>query len=194
LRALQLAWKVAHGANLGAAAQEAALDVVTDVALSLVTAGLLRFASGFTVVRIAGEALSRAASSVWNLTPFARGWAIEELILGGARNLHPNFPVIDDFVEGVATSIKSMDLTAATYQSGSAIISRLSSYAAKLASFQGAEYAGDVVAGAAIKEKVLVVAFEEGAATIEQAQVLEEFLRIAKASWPNVKIAFSFIP
>ena len=194
LRALQLAWKVAHGANLGAAAQEAALDVVTDVALSLATAGLLRFASGFTVVRVAGEALTRAASSVWNLTPFARGWAIEELILGGARNLHPNFPVIDDFVEGVATSIKSLDLTAATYQSGSAIISRLSSYAAKLAAFDGARYAGNVVAGTAIKEKVLVVAFEEGAATIEQAQVLEEFLRIAKTSWPNIKIAFSFIP
>lgn len=194
LRALQLAWKVAHGANLGAAAQEAALGVLTDVALSLLTAGLLRFASGFTVVRVAGEALTRAASSVWNLTPFARGWAIEELILGGARNLHPNFPVIDDFVEGVATSIKSLDLTAATYQSGSAIISRLSSYAAKLASFQGATYAGDVVAGAAIREKVLVVAFEDGAATIEQAQVLEDFLRIAKTSWPNIKIAFSFIP
>ena len=193
-RALQLAWKVYHGASLGAAAQEAALDVLTDVALSLATAGLLRYAKGFTVVRAAGEALSRVATSVWNMTPFARGWAIEELILGGARRLHPNFPVIDDFIQGVATSIKSLDLTAATYQSASALVSRLSSYAAKLSAFQGARFAGQEVLGAEIKEKVLVVAFEEGAATFEQAKVLEEFLRLAKTSWPDIKVVFSFIP
>jgi hypothetical protein len=193
LRALQLAWKVYHGASLGAAAQEAALDVVTDVALSLATAGLLRFANGFTVVRAAGEAFTRVASSVWNQTAFARGWAIEELLIG-ARRLHPNFPVIDDFIEGVATSIKSLDLTAKTYQSASALISRLSGYAGKLSAFQGATFAGDTVAAGAIKERVLVVAFEEGAATIEQAKVLEDFMRLAKTAWPNIKVVFEFIP
>jgi RHS repeat-associated protein len=193
-RALQLAWKVYHGASLGAAAQEAALDVVTDVALSLATAGLLRYAKGFTVVRAAGEALTRVASSVWNLSPFARGWAIEELILGGARRLHPNFPVIDDFLGGVATSIKSLDLTAATYQSASALTGRLSAYAAKLSAFQGAKFAGTEILAAEIKEKVLVVAFEEGAATFEQAKVLEEFLRLAKSTWPDIKVVFSFVP
>ncbi|SCL34140.1 RHS repeat-associated core domain-containing protein [Micromonospora pallida] len=53
-----------------------------------------------------GSAL-RAAGSAWKLNQFARGLAIEAK-LGG--NLPKNFPTIDKFANGVATSIKSMDL------------------------------------------------------------------------------------
>jgi hypothetical protein len=44
-----------------------------------------------------------------------------------------------------------------------------------------------------ITDKVLVVAFEEGAATAEQAEAMLRFLRIAPAEFPDVKIVFQFI-
>ena len=80
------------------------------------------------------------------------------------------------------------------YQSASALTGRLSAYAAKLSAFQGARFAGTRILAEEIKEKVLVVAFEEGAATFEQAKVLEEFLRLAKSTWPDIKVVFSFVP
>jgi hypothetical protein len=48
---------------------------------------------------------------VWKLGWAARGRLIEKEL---GANLHPNFPVIDKFRNGVATSIKSIDLNAAT--------------------------------------------------------------------------------
>jgi len=195
-RLIQLAYRVATGANLGAAAQEAALGVVTDVAFTFAFAGVLRFATGFVNLRAAGQVFSRAANSIWNFTPFARGSAVEDFIftnvLGRARSLAWSFPVIDDFFAGVATSIKSLDLTAASYQSGSAIISRLSKYAAELAAYQGGRFAGVTVAN--ITDRVLLVAFEDGAGTVIQGQALEQFLQTAATQWPNIKIVFQFIP
>jgi filamentous hemagglutinin len=43
-------------------------------------------------------------------------------------NLPQNFPVIDRFVSGVATSIKTLDLNAATYQNISALTGKVRGY------------------------------------------------------------------
>ena len=193
-RAIQAAWKVSRGASLASAAQDAIFDVVKDVGFSLLTLGLYRYAKSFTVVRAAGEAVGRAAGSVWNLAPFARGRAIEDIVFAGLRRLHPNFPTVDAFEEGIATSLKSLDLQAASYASTSALLSKLGSYAAKLSAFNGARYAGQRVLEQEIKERVLVVAFEEGAATLEQASALQAFIQIARQQWPNVKVVYQFIP
>ncbi|MEO6062344.1 MAG: RHS repeat-associated core domain-containing protein, partial [Thermoflexales bacterium] len=56
----------------------------------------------------------RAAQDVWKMRPFDRGQAIEDL-LGRSPNLVRNFPGIDRFTNGVATSIKSIDVGAKTY-------------------------------------------------------------------------------
>jgi hypothetical protein len=53
-------------------------------------------------------------------------------------NLPPNFEVIDRFVAGIATSIKSLDLTAATYQDPARLLSRINRYVDQLANFKGA--------------------------------------------------------
>ena len=46
--------------------------------------------------------------------------------------------MIDRFAEGIATSIKSLDLTAATYQDPARLLSRINRYVDQLANFKGA--------------------------------------------------------
>lgn len=49
-----------------------------------------------------------------------------------------NYPVIDAFYDGIATSIKTMDLRAKSYAGGKNIYSTLKGYIDKLADFNGA--------------------------------------------------------
>jgi hypothetical protein len=74
-------------------------------------------------------------AGIWNLPWWERGQIIEDLL---GRNLARNFPVIDRFINGLATSIKSLDLTASSYQNISALTSRVQQYLNVLANFQGA--------------------------------------------------------
>lgn len=52
------------------------------------------------------------ASGAFRLAPVARGNYIETALGGG---LPRTFPVIDRFLNGVATSVKSLDLLSKTY-------------------------------------------------------------------------------
>jgi RHS repeat-associated protein len=54
------------------------------------------------------NAAVRTARSVWEMNPLQRGTEIENM-LGRSPELPRNFPVIDRFANGVATSIKSID-------------------------------------------------------------------------------------
>jgi hypothetical protein len=85
-------------------------DVLSELAILSLLRGF-----GSAAKAGAGGRLSAIAArnSVWGLGPTARGNAIE-VLLGG--NLPRTFPVIDRFLNGVATSIKSIDLRAITYQ------------------------------------------------------------------------------
>jgi hypothetical protein len=84
----------------------------------------------------AGTAATQAGlSGVWRLGWAARGRVIEKVF---GANLPPNFEVIDRFAEGVATSIKSLDLTAMTYQGSARLLSRINRYVDELAKFKGA--------------------------------------------------------
>lgn len=75
-------------------------------------------------------------SSVWQLNPYDRGVAIENM-LGRSSNLVQNFPVIDRFQNGVATSIKSLDLGAKSYQNVSTLTRTVQGYVDTLANWQG---------------------------------------------------------
>jgi RHS repeat-associated protein len=151
-RAGQMLYRVAHGMDLSEAAQGAALRFLEDSALTFLSAGLLRYAVGTLPLRVAGAAVARAATSIWNIASISqRGAAVEGFIfqnvLGRLRTLPYTFPVIDDFFQGVATSIKSLDLTAASYQTASGIFSKLSQYAGELAEFEGATMRSSIVRG-----------------------------------------------
>ena len=89
-----------------------------------------------------GEAAAPSASGtagtrVWDSGPGPRGEAIEAAL---GKNLPSNYPIIDKFENGVATSIKSMDLGAKTYQDPGEIARIGRGYIDKVADFQGARW------------------------------------------------------
>ena len=98
--------------------------------------------------------------------------------LGG--NLPKYFPVIDRFVNGVAESIKSIDLTATSYQDLNKLRWTLTDYVNKLANFKRANFAGEVIREGDIKQKILTVAIEPGKCNAAQSKVFSEVAKYAK--------------
>jgi hypothetical protein len=72
----------------------------------------------------------------------ARGRYFEERL---GRTLHVNFPAIDKIPDGVATSIKSIDLKAPTYQDAARSTGRLQKYVNEVSEFVGGQMGKDVV-------------------------------------------------
>jgi hypothetical protein len=191
------------GQELGAVAIDLAEGVATDAAIgaALPFAGrLLKFVprvfrftrAGNVVIRNGERIINRLASSVWNMEAKARGLVIEAQILGGpGRAVRVGEAVIDDFVDGVATSIKSVDLTLPSYQTAGAIESLLMRYARDMATYTF-NRASQIVA-ADVRERVLVVAIEEGTA-VWQADVVAQFVRSARSVFPDLKVIIAAIP
>jgi RHS repeat-associated protein len=128
--------------------------------------GLIRGAFG----GLLGEAAAESAGpALFDLAPIARGNAIEQAL---GANLPRTFPVIDKFVNGVATSIKSIDLRALSYQTPANLERVLTGYVDKLAGFSGAKLGTTVVEGSQIGSKVLEVAVPQGAGSAAQQAVL----------------------
>jgi RHS repeat-associated protein len=134
-----------------------------EAALMAATAGASRLAIGRYAFRY--------------LRPIARGRVIERL-LGAQRALAPSFPVIDRFSRGVATSIKSLDLLAKTYQRIANLTRVVRGYIDALATFQGAARGGVTITGNMIKARELILALPRGA-TAEQLSALKELGRYA---------------
>jgi hypothetical protein len=121
----------------------------------------------------------RPASGVWRLGWSARGFEIETKL---GANLARNFPVIDKFVRGTITSIKSIDLTAKSYQSVGALRSTITKYADEVARFttkSGFTRDGNAIriTEGMVRSKELLVAIEPGAASIAQRQLLADLVR-----------------
>ncbi|MCI1018872.1 hypothetical protein HWD99_09565 [Microbacterium sp. C5A9] len=121
---------------------------------------------------------NRLSNSAWPLPPSPRGFAIETR-LGG--NLPPGFPTIDkfDWQHGIATSIKTVDLAAKSYQNASRLKSLLKRYVDKMAAFVGDKRAKVEVAEAQITERVLYVVVPRGA-TAEQKAAIDEVMNYAE--------------
>ena len=129
---------------------------------------------------------------MWNLGIYGRGEAAELAVLGGQRTLPWNYPVIDDFAGGFATSIKSMDLIG---KSSSYIRSQMLASAEKLAAFVPRNYgAGGQLRGATVNGRNLVYVFEPGAADAAQAALLKQIAKEIKTAYPDVKLAFQWVP
>ena len=79
------------------------------------------------------------------MPPVERGRTIEGAL---GSNLPSNFPVIDKFENGLAKSIKSLDLNAATYQNPAQLSRALTGYVDSVAGFNGKVWGGvDIRAG-----------------------------------------------
>jgi len=134
------------------------------------------------------EFIPAGGKSIWELAPSARGFAAEK-ILGG--NLPAAFPVIDKFVDGVATSIKSIDLTAASYNKGNGLLNTLKGYVNKLDNFNGKTFDGVTVNGSDITSKVLDVAVQPGKASLSQWEQIAKAMQYAKDN--NIQFNLQFI-
>ncbi len=73
--------------------------------------------------------------NVWELGWGARGVAAERM---RGTSLPQNFPTIDRFANGIAISIKSIDLNAPSYQEPWRLEARINYYVNRLAAFNGA--------------------------------------------------------
>jgi filamentous hemagglutinin len=76
------------------------------------------------------------AQSIWKMNPLNRGVVAENLV-GRSSDLVENFPVIDKFENGVATSIKSIDLFSKTYQNTGTLMKTVQGYVNTLNNWQG---------------------------------------------------------
>ncbi|MFO3795961.1 MAG: hypothetical protein ACK8QZ_01575, partial [Anaerolineales bacterium] len=110
----------------------------------------------------------RTARSVWEMNPLQRGRVIEEM-LGRSPELSQNFPVIDRFSNGVATSIKSIDLSAASYQNINTLSSVVRGYINTLANWQGTYWGGFEVNASDIVAREVLLAIPPGATEAQMA-------------------------
>jgi hypothetical protein len=111
-------------------------------------------------------------SEIWKLGWAARGKYFDEHFRDGS--LHPLSRTIDNFdAAGVATSIKSSDLNAATYQDFARLTSRLDKYIDKLKAYAGTNWGGDHVDPSAITGRVLRLIVPEGSVRTVQRAALE---------------------
>jgi hypothetical protein len=117
-------------------------------------------------------------ADAWQLGWAARGRYFEKQ-LGG--NLPSGFETIDRFADGVATSIKSIDLNAATYQDAARLTSRLNKYIDDLSEFTGAYRAGRTITSDEITERVLSLAVPKGSTTSVQRAAIEAIRVRAKS-------------
>lgn len=123
-----------------------------------------------TDVAVAATAITSAAEA-WKSGWAARGRYFEEKL---GRTLHPNFRTIDKIPEGEATSIKSIDLNAATYQNTAQLKYRLNKYIDEVAEYNGGAWGGDEVKSSEITGRALSLAIPKGSMSPEQRVVIED--------------------
>jgi hypothetical protein len=83
------------------------------------------------------------------------------------------FRTIDNFADGVATSIKSIDLNAATYQDAARLTYRLNEYVDKLGEYEGGSLQTTTVKLSDISDRVLNLVVPKGAMTEVQDAAIE---------------------
>lgn len=198
---------VAFTASMGALAAPTGLGgmivdagaAAADVASGKVSAGtgavvVTALVAGVALhLRVGGEGLTgtggRAAESPWKLAPVKRGLVIEEML---GKNTPSSFPVIDVFKGGQAISIKTLDLTAASYQDAGRLRSVLEAYVDKVAEFQGGRIGMFTVKPAAIESRGLQVAVPLKTAASQQRAVLEAIKEYGRSK--GVAVSFIEVP
>jgi contact-dependent growth inhibition (CDI) system restriction endonuclease-like protein len=131
----------------------------------------------FETARLALSAEQRGA--IWKLGWDARGKVLDRIFRQG--NLHDLSRTIDDLVDDVAISNKSVDLNAATYQDFHRLLSRVSQDLEKLEAYSGTEWGGDIILDSQIADRVLRLIVPEGSMTPVKREAIKAATRIAKS-------------
>jgi hypothetical protein len=115
----------------------------------------------------AAEQASEARTYGWA----RRGQYFDQLLRDGS--LPALFRTIDNFTDGIATSIKSIDLNAATYQDAARLTYRLNEYIDKLGEYEGGFLSDTEVSLSAISSRELNLVVPKGAMTEVQRVAIE---------------------
>ena len=123
--------------------------------------------------------------SLWEKGAFKRGQIIDKAL---GNNLGYNFPVVDKLNNRTITSIKSMDLTANTYQTGRGIYNALVKNIDTLDNFAGRRWHGTIVSKKIYDKKELEIAIPKVKISQDQKRGLDEAIQYAKTKNIRVKI------
>jgi contact-dependent growth inhibition (CDI) system restriction endonuclease-like protein len=127
------------------------------------------------------------AAVIWRLKPFIRGWYFDALFRD--KSLHPLSRTIDNFSsEGAATSIKSLDLNAGTYQDFGRLTSRLNKYLDDLDNYRGTDWGGDTIDNSDITTRKLLIVVPGNSRGSNSARAAIEDLR-ARAKKLGIDLA-----
>ena len=153
-----------------------------------------------SAVRAANAAVDRPANSMWNLPAVNRGRVAEDIPYGRPAAIKGvtswNFPTIDDLCLDendpfyrVASSVKSIDLTAERYQNVSTLIRTLDDYADQLNNFTNRSWTSNgqliEVTTADYDRRQLNIVMEPRAATQQQANAINQWLRTFSSRFTN---------
>ncbi len=110
-------------------------------------------------------------SPIWKLGWGLRGQKFNELY--GDQSFPSNYPVIDKIPNGVATSVKSIDLNAVTYQNEVSLTYRLNKYVENVQDFEGANWAGKNIRGTDIDNRAVQIIVPKGSITDANQKVID---------------------
>lgn len=124
-----------------------------------------------------------ASEDIWALDNFKRGAKIRSIF---GSNLPSSFPVIAAFEDGRAVMIKSMDLTAESYQNTETVIETIDSYIMDLSRYEGQESPWGskdiVIRENDIRQRELLLVIPKNELSAETEQLLAQYLSRAAAS------------
>jgi hypothetical protein len=133
--------------------------------------GAALLAGGVPPVAAGAAAAAEQASEAWTYGWARRGQYFDQLLRDGS--LPALFRTIDNFTDGAATSIKSIDLNAATYQDAARLTYRLNEYIDKLGDYEGGRLLTTTVELPDISDRVLNLVVPKGAMTEVQRAAIE---------------------
>jgi hypothetical protein len=133
--------------------------------------GAALLAGGVPPVAAGEVAAAEQASEAWTYGWARRGQYFDQLLRDGS--LPALFRTIDNFTDGIATSIKSIDLNAATYQDAARLTYRLNQYVDDLGDYEGGEMSETNVKLPNITDRVLNLVVPTGSMTATQRAAIE---------------------
>jgi hypothetical protein len=119
-------------------------------------------------------------SPIWKLGWAKRGQMINEKF--GDPAFPGNYPVIDKIPDGVATSVKSIDLQAATYQNDISLANRLLQYVEDVRDFDGVVWSNLDIQASQITGRAVQLIVPKGSMTAAQRAIIDQVREIAKRS------------
>jgi hypothetical protein len=120
---------------------------------------------------------------IWDWANFPRGWAIEDHL---GRNLPRTFKGIDWFENGVATSIKSMDVRLKSYQDPAKVFSQGRKYVDQVANFDETILKDNGITSK-VTERILRLGVPPGAADAQKS-ALKSLIEYGKQNGVKVQV------